>query len=108
MAEHAWVVFVGPGRCCCSSRSWVEFFLLRDRPGQAGHERLRHRRRLELGRRATSPMSAIELFKKLFTHPIMLTVAFIELCTGVLRNGVMHWFPFYVKEVWVLPKSHTW
>ena len=40
------------------------------------------------------------------TNPIIMTVAAIEFCTGVLRNGVMHWFPIYAKEVWVLPSDH--
>jgi len=44
--------------------------------------------------------------KRILTNPIILTFALIEFCTGVLRNGVMHWFPFYVKEVWALPGDH--
>ncbi|MEW5851715.1 MAG: hypothetical protein AB2A00_23195 [Myxococcota bacterium] len=44
--------------------------------------------------------------KRVFTHPIIFTVALIEFCTGVLRNGVMHWFPIYAKEIWVLPGMH--
>ncbi len=99
-----WVVFVGPALLLFLAFVF-EFFLLRDRPGQAGLNDF------DTGDASSSdtsdkPMSAIELYKKLFTHPVILTVAFIELCTGVLRNGVMHWFPIYVKEVWVLPKSH--
>ncbi len=37
---------------------------------------------------------------------MLLTVAAIEFCTGVLRQGVMQWFPIYAKEVWVLEKTH--
>jgi len=39
-----------------------------------------------------------QILKKVLTHPIVLTIAFIELCTGVLRDGVFHWFGAYAKS----------
>jgi len=49
----------------------------------------------------------LRIMKRVLTNPIILTVALIEFCTGVIRNGVMHWFPIYAKEVWVLPSNHA-
>lgn len=36
--------------------------------------------------------------KKVFTNPIMLTVAFAEFCTGFVRHGFEQWFPRYMLE----------
>lgn len=44
-----------------------------------------------------------KVLKKIFTNPIILTIALIEFCSGVLRNGVMHWYPFYAKEMGLGP-----
>ncbi|MFH1532794.1 MAG: MFS transporter [Pseudomonadota bacterium] len=82
----------------------LELFLLRDRPGQAGFEDF------DTGDASSGEMdtnfSTLQLIKKILTNPIILTLAFIEFCSGVLRNGVMHWFPFYAKEVLGLRSDH--
>jgi len=82
----------------------LELFLLRDRPGQAGHDDF------DTGDASSGEgggdLPVFQLIKRILTHPIIITVALIEFCTGVLRNGVMHWFPFYAKEVWALPGDH--
>jgi len=83
---------------------FIESFLLRDTPAQAGLQDF------DTGDASSGDMGAdipiLSIMKKVVTNPIILTVALIEFCTGVLRNGVMHWFPFYAKEVFVLPSSH--
>ena len=43
--------------------------------------------------------TAMELLKRVFSSPIMLTIAFIELTSGVLRNGIMQWYFIFAKEV---------
>jgi MFS transporter, OPA family, glycerol-3-phosphate transporter len=43
--------------------------------------------------------TAKELLKNVFTSPLMLTFAFIELTTGVLRNGIYQWYFIFAKEV---------
>lgn len=99
-----WVVFYGPAILLATI--WVvELFMLRDKPSDAGHADF------ELGDASSGdnseePISTLELYKRLLTHPIILTIGAIEFCTGVLRNGVMHWFPIYSKEVWALSGSH--
>lgn len=39
------------------------------------------------------------LLKKFFTNPIMLLICFIELTSGVIRNGILQWYKIYAKEV---------
>ncbi len=82
----------------------IELFLLRDRPSQAGHADFDTGD--GSGMDDGQPLPTREVFRRLLTNPIILTVAGIEFCTGILRNGVMHWFPIYAKEVWALPSSH--
>jgi MFS transporter, OPA family, glycerol-3-phosphate transporter len=43
--------------------------------------------------------TAFELIKRVFTSPLMLTFAFIELTTGVLRNGIYQWYFIFAYEV---------
>lgn len=82
----------------------VEYFLLRDRPGEAGFEDF-DTGDASSGEDGASVPSFV-LMKRILTNPIIITVAFIEFCTGVLRNGVMHWYPIYAQEVLSLPSSH--
>ncbi len=100
----AWVVFVLPG-LFLGVFFVIEYFLLRDRPGLAGHEDF-DTGDASSGDTSDTPIPPMVLYKQILTNPIILTVALIEFCTGVLRNGVMHWFPIYAKENWALPVTH--
>jgi sugar phosphate permease len=99
-----WIVFFVPA-ALLATFFLIELVLLRDRPALAGHQDF-DTGDASSGDTSEAPVPALRLLKRILTHPIILTVAFIEFCTGVLRNGVMHWFPIYAKEVWVLPQDH--
>lgn len=43
------------------------------------------------------------VFRKVFTSPVTLTIAFAEFCTGVVRHGFEQWFPRYLQEAQKLP-----
>jgi OPA family glycerol-3-phosphate transporter-like MFS transporter len=75
----------------------IEIFLLKDTPTKAGHQDFETGDESS-GENLEEKVPALQLFKRILTHPVILTVALIEFCTGVLRNGVMHWFPIYAKE----------
>lgn len=45
------------------------------------------------------PVSFKYLFKKIFTNPVTLSIAFAEFCTGAVRHGFEQWFPRYMMEV---------
>ncbi len=74
----------------------LEFFILRDSPGQAGFTDFDTADASSGEEHIT--FSTVQIIKKILTNPIIITVAFIEFCTGVLRNGVMHWYLIYAKE----------
>jgi OPA family glycerol-3-phosphate transporter-like MFS transporter len=102
-ARVQWVVFAVPA-LLLAAFAVVELFLLRDKPSAAGFPDF------DTGDASSGeddkPLPTLQVFKRLLTNPIILTVAAIEFCTGVVRQGVMHWFPIYATEVWVLPKAH--
>jgi sugar phosphate permease len=100
-----WIVFAAPAVFLALILG-TEIVLLRDRPGLAGFEDF-DTGDASSGDTDDKPVPTMEVLKRILTNPIILTVAGVEFCTGVLRNGVMHWFPFYAKEVWVLPGSHS-
>jgi sugar phosphate permease len=80
---------------------WLEIFLLKDRPSGAGFADF------DTGDESGEgeiPLRQIML--RVVTHPVLLTVALIEFCTGVIRQGVMHWYPIYSKSVLALAPSH--
>lgn len=101
----AWVVFVVPASALALFFA-IEFGLLKDRPSEAGHADF-DTGDASSGDTSEKPLGTVELFGRLLKNPVILTVAFIELCTGVLRNGVMHWFPIYANEIWALPNEHA-
>ncbi len=82
----------------------IEAMILKDSPSKAGFEDFDTKDASSGEEGVDIPI--LTIMKRIITNPIILTVAFIEFCTGVIRNGVMHWFPIYAKETWVLPGSH--
>ncbi len=75
----------------------IEFFTLKDTPTKAGLKDFDTGDESS-GEDLEEKVPALQLIKRILTHPVILTVALIEFCTGILRNGVMHWFPIYAKE----------
>lgn len=90
-----WLVFFIPAAILLF---WVlvDFFVLRDTPGQAGFADF-DTGDASSGETAT-PYTLKEILLRIFTNRVIIIVGLIEFCTGVLRNGVMHWFPIFAKE----------
>ncbi|MBI4912887.1 MAG: MFS transporter [Acidobacteria bacterium] len=90
-----WHVFIIPG-CILAALCLFEFIFLRNQPSDAGLPDF------DTGDASSGedgpPPAPFQLMKRILTHPVLLTIALVEFCTGVLRNGVMHWFRIYAKE----------
>ena len=89
-----WVFYVPCAALLCILV--VEFFLLADKPTDAGYPEI------DLGVAQkedpnAKPPPVLELFKQVFSSRILVTVAFIGVCTGALRDGLMHWVPIFAK-----------
>ncbi len=39
------------------------------------------------------------MLKKIFTNPVMITIALVDFTSGVLRNGIMQWYLVYAHEM---------
>ncbi len=94
--DAVWWVFLTPSLLLFLFFA-VEIFLLRDRPSQAGLPDF-DTCDASSGEDLNERVPPLELYRRILTHPVILTVAGIEFCTGILRNGIMHWFPIYAKE----------
>jgi OPA family glycerol-3-phosphate transporter-like MFS transporter len=73
------------------------FVMVRDTPSRAGFEDI------ELGDASSgeddSPDPIGVILKRILTNPILLTIGAIEFCTGVLRQGIMHWYPILAESL---------
>ncbi|HVK73867.1 MAG TPA: MFS transporter [Kofleriaceae bacterium] len=66
----------------------LTFVFVRNQPSDTGHPDF------DLGdasRDDGARLTAIAVFKKLLTHPIILTISIIELCSGFLRQAILQW-----------------
>ena len=90
----SWILFFLPAACLAAMFA-VEAFLLRDHPSEAGLADI------ETGEATLGDdqdqLSVWQVLLRVVTHPVVLTVALIELCTGALRQGVQDWFYLYAK-----------
>ncbi len=94
-AEGVWWVFFAPS-ILLFTFFLIELFVLKDKPSQAGFEDF-DTQDASSGEDDKAP-PIFDVLKKILTNKIILTIALVEFCTGVLRNGVMHWFKIFAKE----------
>jgi OPA family glycerol-3-phosphate transporter-like MFS transporter len=91
----SWFLFFAPGVFLAAMFA-LELLVLRDRPSQAGHQDI------ETGEATLGDdehqISVWTIFRRVLTHPVVLTVALIEFCTGVLRQGVQNWYFLYADD----------
>jgi len=93
--EAVWWVFYGPA-VLLALFAVFELLMLKDRPSDAGFANF------DTGDASSGeddkPIGVFEVLKRIMTNPIILTIAFVEFCTGVLRNSVMQWFKIFAGE----------
>jgi OPA family glycerol-3-phosphate transporter-like MFS transporter len=70
--------------------------LIKDTPAEAGFPEFSTGTDTQFDSDEKIPLMTI--LKKILTHPIVLTVAFTEMCTGILRDGMFHWFGAYAAH----------
>lgn len=89
-----WVFFVPAGILIVFAV--IDLWIIKDSPSGAGHKDF-FTADASAGE-DDKPFRLKEILSKILTNKIILAIAFIEFCTGVLRNGVMHWYPIYLKD----------
>ena len=65
----------------------LSYAFVRNSPGDAGHEDFDLGDATDDGERRSVP----QVFVKLLTHPVILTISIIELCSGFLRQAILQW-----------------
>lgn len=75
----------------------IDYFIVHDRPSKTGFADI------ETGDASSGESDAPDpvwvILKRIVTNPIVLTIGAIEFCTGVLRQGIMHWYPIFAKDL---------
>ncbi len=91
-----WALFFVPA--VILSVLWIIMFIfLKNTPADAGHNNF------DTGEDSLSQtgdrLPINRVFIKILTHPVLIIVCFIELSSGVLRNGIMQWYPIFASEL---------
>jgi OPA family glycerol-3-phosphate transporter-like MFS transporter len=94
--DAIWAVFFIPAAIMifwCALDLW----LIKDTPEEAGFPHL------DTADASSGKMhlefTALQLLHKVFTSPLMLLVAVVELTSGVFRNGIIQWYPIFAREI---------
>ncbi len=94
--DENWMIFFVP--TILMGIFWVLMFLwLRNTPGEAGFQDFdtAEASLTESGQRLAVRTAIV----KILTHPVLRFVCLIEFCSGVLRNGIMHWYFIFGNEL---------
>lgn len=74
----------------------INFVIVKDSPSQAGHAEIE-----TADAELAAPgqvMTVIQVAKKMFRDPVIMTIVAIEFCSGYLRNAIMQWYIILAKE----------
>jgi OPA family glycerol-3-phosphate transporter-like MFS transporter len=97
LAHYAWYwVFLVPSVVLFAMFA-VDWFLVRDVPSDAGHADF------DTGDASSgeseAPVAWSALMARIFTNPVLVTIAMAEFCTGFVRQGLLLYFTEFLKEV---------
>lgn len=94
--DATWLVFLIPSALLIF---WalVNAFALKDTPADADFEDFdtHDASSGEMDREFTM----LQLLHRIFTNPVLITVALIEFSSGVIRNGILQWYFIFAHEV---------
>lgn len=76
---------------------FLDLFVVRDRPSEAGLKDIKTGTAMD---GETGPSDhPIAVFKIMWQHPVIMTIACIEFCSGFLRQAIMQIYPLFVKSI---------
>lgn len=97
MTDATWLVFFIPS-VILFFWTIVDYFLIRDTPAQANFENF-DPHDASSDEPEDKEFTTKELLVKIFSNPILLTVAVVEFSSGVIRNGILQWYFVFAHEV---------
>ncbi len=77
----------------------VDLFMVKDTPKEAGFENFNTGDATAHDADRDKPLDLDHLVRRVFTNPVIITLAFSEFCTGFVRQGLMLWFVPFLSEV---------
>jgi OPA family glycerol-3-phosphate transporter-like MFS transporter len=86
----------------------IDYFTVRDTPGDTGHVDFDT---ADASSGDTGPaLGVAEVARRMFTNPVIVTIAAIEFCSGFLRNAIMQWYIIFAKETHIMESfvPHHW
>ncbi len=78
----------------------IDYFWVKDSPGTAGYQDFDTEDASSGESNQQLPVWIVA--KKMFSNPIILTIAAIEFCSGFLRNAIMHWYIIFAKQTGIM------
>jgi len=99
LAHFAWYwVFLIPS-AAIAFMAVVDAVLVRNTPAEAGFPNIDTEDATAHDADRDKPVDWHHLVTRIFTNPIIITLAVAEFCTGFVRQGLMLWFVPFLKEV---------
>ncbi len=77
----------------------IDFFIVKDKPSEAGLEDFNTGDATSNDPDKDKPLDWKYLVSKVFTNPIIITIAIAEFCTGFVRQGLLLWLVPFLSEV---------
>jgi len=93
--DQTWWVFFVPAMILIFF-AILDWLIIRDEPAGAGLQNI-YTADASAGEE-DKPFKLSEILMKILKNKIIVTIAIIEFCTGVLRNGIMHWYSIFTNE----------
>src|SRR5438874_175547 len=97
------VIFIAPAGALLVM-AVIDYFVVSDTPGKAGHPDF------DTGDASSGDETPVDLkyvFNKVFTNPVMLTLAAAEFCTGFVRQGLLLYYTEFLGEVHAIKVGST-
>ncbi len=99
LAHFAWYwVFLIPA-AAIATMAVIDAFLVKNTPAEAGFPNIDTEDATAHDADRDKPVDWHHLATRVFTNPIIITLAVAEFCTGFVRQGLMLWFVPFLNEV---------
>lgn len=72
----------------------IDFVLVRNSPGEAGFEDFDTADATDDGPK----LGVAQVFRKMLTNPVIMTIALVEFCSGFIRQAPMQWYRTFAKQ----------
>lgn len=95
---HIWWAFFTPA-IVLAIFTILDFFIIKDKPSEAGFEDFNTGDAGGDDKSTISDKTPLQLYKRVLTHPVILIMIAIEFCSGILRNGIMHWGVYFANDI---------